>query len=79
MPFFVLCHFCSSNGSKVTGLHIKALHMTSVSDIFPSNDWKRQTKSYISIYWTDRETETVLGQIVILERIRMPNSIHFAI
>ena len=59
VPFFVLCHFCSSNGSKVTGLHIQALHMTSVSDIFPSNDWKRQTKSYISIYWTDRETENI--------------------
>ena len=28
-------HFCSSDGSKVKGLPIRALHMTSVSDICP--------------------------------------------
>ena len=28
---FVLCHFCGSNGSKVTVLPIQALHKTSVS------------------------------------------------
>ena len=28
-------------------------------NIYASNDWKRQTKSYISIYWTDRETENI--------------------
>ena len=59
LPFFVLCHFCGLNGSKVTSLDILALQMASVSDIIPINYGSRLIKSYFSIYWTDRDNENI--------------------
>ena len=38
---------------------LREIHQGTFNLDMPSNDWKRQTKSYISIYWTDRETENI--------------------